>query len=67
MDRTYKSQSKKRVKFCRVTPKALIQVRVFPAVEFRTVRLAKRAKVMFEERIREFPAWLLGATRLTHG
>lgn len=51
----------KRVKFCRVTPKARIQVRVFPVVEFKTVRLAKRAKVMFEQRIREFPGWLINA------
>lgn len=47
------------MKFCRVTPKARIQVRVFPVVEFRTVRLANRAKVMWEERVREFPGWLL--------
>jgi len=50
------------VKFCRVTTKARILARVSPPVEFRTVRLAKGAKVMFEERIREFPDWLLGHT-----
>jgi len=51
------------VKFCIGTPKDRFMNRVFPPVEFATRKRAERAKLMFETRIREFPDWLIAATK----